>query len=739
MNDSFILKKINNFDNIQKINKKIFHFVENGNWEDVKMLIKKNDKNFDYNIKNEKNIYLIEYLILFNQIDIVKSIIKNIKLDITDENNKSILYNTIKFFYNDLLEVILKENEIHIGKNIIEIYDLQGNNSLMFCIKFNNTEALKILCNYVNNFNSKNEDGYNSFHYSIINDNFEAFKILSKFYNLNILTNDGETPLHLSIKNNSYDMILFLLEKKVMLNITEDKYNFTPLFYISISNDYEICVLIENYIHLFDGNIQDKSGNIFYNYFINKITLENNKMEIMKMFEIYKKVKFSYNLHNIDGNIPLHLILEKISIYKNYEKIIKDAIIHSDLNIQNSNGESCLYLLLKYDYWENIIDLLIKKKLDIFILNNERKNMLEFLNKDKLKKFLKLVTDSYLYNLKLTKQKLYLKDDNECKELIHLNKKNNCFDIVFNRIKAFVDFFLKKNIIQNKMFSYPKKNIYPKLIENYENISISSYSTTSINIFFGLLYLSKKYKNTKSPIDFINKNTKLISCKNNICEFINYSFHWINFKFINHFENFESYIHSIKNKIEFFIIPLGIEIYDTKDYKGHANYIIFDFKNKIVERFEPYGSEPPLTMNYDSNLLDNVLENFILSLNLNFHYITPNHYLPKISFQLREIYELKNNYIGDPDGFCSAWCIFWTEMRLKHSYISIYKLEKILSIEIVNNNLKYKNLIRNYSKNITDVRDIFLEKINSNINDWNNDKINNEKIIKLENLIKKKI
>lgn len=49
------------------------------------------------------------------------------------------------------------------------------------------------------------------------------------------------------------------------------------------------------------------------------------------------------------------------------------------------------------------------------------------------------------------------------------------------------------------------------------------------------------------------------------------------------------------------------------------------------------------------------------------------------------------------------------------------------------NNFKFKNLIRNYSKNITDLRDNYLQKYNLDINDWINKNYTEDIIEKLEN------
>ena len=74
---------------------KIFNCVKTQNWKSLLLLIQDTDINL--NIKDNSNTYLIEYAIIFNQIDIIKILlIKNIRIDITGDNNQSILYNVIK-------------------------------------------------------------------------------------------------------------------------------------------------------------------------------------------------------------------------------------------------------------------------------------------------------------------------------------------------------------------------------------------------------------------------------------------------------------------------------------------------------------------------------------------------------------------------------------------------------------------------------------------------------------------
>lgn len=154
-----------------------------------------------------------------------------------------------------------------------------------------------------------------------------------------------------------------------------------------------------------------------------------------------------------------------------------------------------------------------------------------------------------------------------------------------------------------------------------------------------------------------------------------------------------------------------------------------------VERFEPYGANLPNSINYSPLLLDNELQKIFFSYNIKVKYLVPKDYLPDIYLQYFEINEYDDEYLGDPDGYCSAWCIFWIELRLKYIYISRYKLIITLKKEILNNNYKYKKIIRNYIKNITDLRDNILKKSNTDINKWNNDNISDKQLnLLIENI-----
>jgi len=128
-----------------------------------------------------------------------------------------------------------------------------------------------------------------------------------------------------------------------------------------------------------------------------------------------------------------------------------------------------------------------------------------------------------------------------------------------------------------------------------------------------------------------------------------------------------------------------------------------------------------------------LLEKFFKNIDSKIKLIKPNEYLPIIGFQILENTDsLSINRIGDPNGFCGVWCIWWIYHKIKNINIDTYLLADILIKEIKFKNNSFKTIIRNFSNNITELRDSFLKKYNLNINDFASEKYDNKLIIKLE-------
>jgi len=91
----------------------------------------------------------------------------------------------------------------------------------------------------------------------------------------------------------------------------------------------------------------------------------------------------------------------------------------------------------------------------------------------------------------------------------------------------------------------------------------------------------------------------------------------------------------------------------------------------------------------------------------------------------------KTLYIGDPNGYCSIWCIIYVYYRIKYNKIDRNKIINKIINNIKKNNIDFKNFVRFYSYKISIFRNTFINKINKNINDIYNNDINNNDFINL--------
>ncbi len=796
-------------DNNNKTIIKIFNLIKLQDWKNLEKLIKEN--NIDYNIKDTSGIYLLEYALLFNQKEIIRLLIsKDTRIDITIDNDRSILYNVIKFSYLDILKLLLEKNTKNIGKSILDIKDRDEDIPLFYAIKFFNIEALKLIIQYTDNFFIKNKEGLNALHLSIQSQNLEIFKLIYEKNNqIKNRNNKGENSLHLIIKYKCYDMlqhILSTLNKNIVLeslNMVEFKYNFSCLHYISINIDLNFIEMLNNekLIKELNGNIQDNSGNIFYHYFLNNI-LDISKIDdeesrkLIKFNDYCKDIVFNFNLYNIDGNTPAHILVNNINYFeKNKLNIIINYVLtNSNLNIQNFSGESVFLLLVMKEKWKDFKNILINKKLDIFIFSNNNNTFFDYIKTSELDEFIDMITKSYLNQLTNSDKHFYDYWDNRCKKNVTLeqlneteiellksftnvnknmkdnkdNKDNNtketkekdnnvCYTIIYNKIKNYIENFIKyKNRYDVNSYPITKKSI--KLIDNYPNVNISTFTGSTLDVISGLFYLSEKFNNKtellETSLKLLDMSRPIINCtfvdvqtKSKVCEISGFEILWKNQMLYipsNKSNDLVRLINDINMRkkvgIRFLLIPIGIEQINESIIYSHANYLIFDFELMEVERFEPHGSDHPVGFDYNPKLLDKELENKInLVSNLSFKYFSPKTYLSKIGFQTKEISELKNDYIGDPNGFCALWCIWWADLRISNSSISREKLYKKLMTELINENYSFKKLIRDYSFYVNEIRDGLLTKANTNINEWINDTIPQHNVDLLNNLLIERI
>ncbi len=742
--------------------KTLFNLAKNNMWDKFVDFLKKNE-DVDVNIRDESNNYLINYAIVQNRSDAVSILIsRRSNLDMTDQDGRSILFIPIKYNYNEIVKLLLYFNKINIGILLIDMKDKNNNIPLHYAISFRNKDAVKLLLEAGSDVNNIDKSGNNSLHLAVYTKDLElCTTIIANKININARTKTGETALHIACNFQLNEIVNVLLDNHADINMQDYDHEFTPLHYsITLNNNKISRQLISNGA---DPNIQDFLGNTAVHY---SIIEDNYEIMLHLLTSTYTKSRVNINLFNIDSNLPIHLILDKKeNIILEYLNVFLEG---SNLNFQNFNGLSPLHLMTKKDIWKSYKDSLMKKKLDIFIKDSTGFRPLDYVKhvkKEDIVEFIDMVSRSYLYILRnknftwnndwenicskelfvdkiskadLAKLKQYVK-----KKPVGSDSSNSdlCYDIINKKL---MDLY-ESDESRCGDTSYPVQ-INKKCIqlEDLNNVEFCTFTGVALDVLIGLIYLLSKHKNACSILspNFV-ENKELCNYYKTVgintdtrCEFLNFEIVWVYYKLYmstDFLVNFKKCQGNADKR--FTIIPLGIELREG----NHANYLIYDHKTHELERFEPYGAQSPYKFDYKSTQLDNILEIKFGEIDSRIVYIRPSDYMPKIGFQYFDTIESRTKKIGDPGGFCALWSMWYTDYRLTYSDVDRKSLINQMLKHIKLKNISFKNVVRNYSVNITDIRDSILKKAGLNINDWINDNYTEDQVVNIIEQITKLI
>jgi ankyrin repeat protein len=701
-------------------NKELFNLIKNNKYDEIKIILNKN-KDIDINLQDEYKNTLIHYAIIYNQEEIIKLLLSyNCTIDYIDIDGFTILYYPIKYGYNNILKIILENSKNIIGFPIYNIKDNNNNTPLHYSILYNNSITLNILLEFDLNINTVNNEGNTPLHIAVYNNNIDNINILLKNNNIqvNLLNNQGLSVLHIAIIKRYIDILkIFIYDKRFNINIIELKYNMTPLMYLLDINYLNIIIEMLNNGALL--NYQDIYGNNILHH-----CLFENKLDMYLFLKNYKNNKIIDNQINIKGCTPLHLLLEK---FNNSDIDLNNIIINTNINLQDNNGNTCMHLLCKYNLWFKIKNILIKKKIDIFIYNLNNETPLSYINKENYKEFINMITLSYFNYLKKKPQRWISKWENECSAV---QDKTKCLELI------------KNNIINSNISIPLKKNIHIINIPKLRAVKYNTFLGISLDVISCCIFIATQYNyfvplqhdfSDNSNFNIFLSNMKLTRYYENT-DFYDIEILWIQ-QHIYIPNNIDKSIELFKNSSKrLMIIPIGIEL----SQGSHANILIIDKVKLIAERFEPSGKDTPIGFYYNHELLDKKISTYLNNFFDNITYLKPIDYLPKISFQLYDNIEVEHNKnLGDPDGFCLSWCFWYASEKNKYIDLPSEQLNKKLIIAIKRQNLSFRSIIRNFTQLTTNIRDNLLQQNNIDINDWINNNVTKELINNVHNNIKK--
>jgi len=723
---------------------KLFESLKKHEYNEFKDILTKIDKEdiaFDINVKDEQGNYLLTHAINLNRLETVKLLIESgAKLDITDKDEKSVLIIPIMYSYLDILEYLLQANRDSVGISIIDIKDRYSKLPLHYAIELKNIKIIKMLLQYGSNPNTTDKFGHNSLHLAVKTRSYEICKIIIEYINdINAKYNTGETALHIACNLQLLNIVSLLLEHKINVNAQDYSHEGTALHYAVILNNVPMVSMLLKYNS--EPNVQDIFGQTPLHYCISESNFEIFTM--LTQSETTKNI-INMNMWNIDGEIPLHMIFKKdLSNITDYIDIILDK---SNLTYQDNDGNTCLHYLINLDLWKKYETILSNKRLDIFVMNVNNEMPIDLVKKTDYKQFITLVVNSYLNRLKTANELWQDEWENICSKDFNLIQKsdlekmetetkkrkitktdeNICKGLIEDKIIKLIENVRKNKKLScyEKSFPVRKSKTCISLLEDTK-LDYCTFTGSTLDVLIGLIYLLRKHKNTCASLTKnFAQNRELCGFYKSIgimmntkCEFLNFEIVWVHQKLYLMEEFYENIKKCMKLQKKFVIIPLGIEMREG----SHAGYLIYDVQKKEVERFEPHGSTSPPGLNYNPDLLDDILESRFKNIDNEIKYIRPKEFLPKIGFQLMDVSENRSKRIGDPSGFCALWAIWYVDMRLSYNDMSRNELITALIKVIRSQNMSFRNMIRNYAVNIIQIRDKLLQKSKMDINDWLND------------------
>jgi ankyrin repeat protein len=185
-------------------NVEIFNLIKSQEFNQIYNLIK-GEKLTNLDFRDDNYNYFIQYIINYNQFSILSLILNmsktnviNVRLDILDSDGRSILYNCIKYSYIEMILELIKYNKETIGISIIDIKDRLGLTALHYSVIFNNFETFKILIENEADPYVISKDGSNVFVTCLMYKRNEMLEyLIDKKYNVNFTSGSGETLLQI--------------------------------------------------------------------------------------------------------------------------------------------------------------------------------------------------------------------------------------------------------------------------------------------------------------------------------------------------------------------------------------------------------------------------------------------------------------------------------------------------------------------------------------------------------------
>lgn len=603
----------------------------------------------------------------------------------------------------------LNKNPLHLAveeSNLIKIKNLAGNDfinqrdsfkntPLHLAIKNGDTKIINELLKYNFDPEIKDESGFDILDLAIKNKNSIAIgKIIDKF-------NPENKPELLFHAAKYYpEIIQLLISKGYPTNFFNEKGENLLMEYLKYNDNFpNFPVIIDH----FDS--QRNTPLHIYLIYQNIIHLD-----IIEKFEPY-----FYTIPNKSGMTPLDLLIIEHNRKDLFEHLIKKYQKKININERDNLGNTLLYRLAKKGN-EKLIELLLDVGADINLQNVKGDTPLHAFFKNELSlnyhKIMELCPNLFIRNKQGKTPLFYARGQLKVK-----------FD------KTFIP-HINKILGECKMFNKKLNSIN----KNKNNTGYTLFTGSGLNEIMGIAYLKRKYPD----LCFVLGPEKIFSqigeTNRIVIDYSKYNILWDG-KNLEFPKDFKEYFKKLNTEglCRFIIIPITL-VPITPEESLHANYLIIDKERKTAERFEPHGGLSQYF--YRTDKLDPEL---IKQLDIKYKYYQPIDFLPIVGFQTLQSYEnfvYLLNRVGDPEGFCAAWGLYYLDLRFANPEIEPKELVKLGIEELLADSRELTDFIRDYSAYIIKERNSILNKIVKKKNIIE-EKLNSSQMKKIESYVRK--
>lgn len=675
----------------------VLELINNSNWSDAINTIKLTECNDLFlPIPNSKGKNLFHYACARGNIETIEKYLKlkSDKIYMSDDDGNTGFH---LLAVNDWDEILLSKIEKYpfflklkngngdfIYNLIFEKYDL-----------FNKVLELMKKFKYIKYLNDTRDHDNKSIVLDIIDKCNSDERYLVPLKKLHVFGVDfsipkSAPPLIYSINSGNNIITKFLIKNlKLDVNIVTKK-QVSPLI-LTISNKFEELSLMildldpdVNYAG-FENKYVPLSMCFKYGlYFVAKKILSSSKVDIDKR-DVFLNTPIYYLIKYIGYNKK---ILSEENL-KNFMELLAIMLERADLQNLNIENETPFHLLVKYGLWEDQ-NMLSEKSVDVNTQNKNGLSPLAYVKEKDMPKMIKFVEKSIG-----NKTTIELKENSII--LPTINESDGGFGL-FNADGI-------HNIVYLMM-----------MVQKYDSLTIPLQSKINEKVVWD------KY----ITLDHASRDDEITELLHSLTELYLNTFYclipsiiiWKD-KEVNYFIKDTTYLERAINQTERFVALRITIIVDANLL--HANIVVYDKVLNKLMRFEPYGDwEFHDSYSLDQMIIKLFKKSLEKSKQKSLKYLRPRDYLDKTKFQSSSLGDHEKS-LGDPAGYCLAWCFWFLELKLNNPDDNENTLVTSALNKIINTDRENKNPllthIRSYGKQLDKEKNLFFEKLGTDKNE----------------------